>query len=41
MHLGAGPFLLIYSRPLSEPLINEWPDVIKVRKDHQKASTED
>jgi len=30
MHLGAGPFLLIYSRPLSEPLINEWPDVIKV-----------
>jgi len=30
MHLGAGPFLLIYSRSLSEPLISEWPNVIKV-----------
>lgn len=36
MHLGAGPFLLIYSRPLSEPLICEWPDVIKVSKDPQE-----
>jgi len=30
MHLGAGPFLLIYSRSLSEPLISEWSNVIKV-----------
>jgi len=30
MHLGAGPFLLIYSRSLPEPLINEWPNVVKV-----------
>jgi len=29
MHLGAGPFLLIYSRSLSEPLISDWPNVIK------------
>jgi len=30
MHLGAGPFLLIYSRSLPKPLISEWPDVIKI-----------
>jgi len=29
MHLGAGPFLLIYSRSLSEPLMSEWPNVVK------------
>lgn len=36
MHLGAGPFLLIYSRSLSEPLISEWPNVLKVSKDPQE-----
>jgi len=29
MHLGAGPFLLIYSRSLPEPLVSEWPNVVK------------
>lgn len=37
MHLGAGPFLLIYSRSLSEPLVSEWPSIIKVRADHQES----
>ena len=32
MHLGAGPFLLIYSRSVSEPLISEWPNVVKVSR---------
>ena len=38
MHLGAGPFLLIYSRSLPEPLVSEWPNVIKVSGDPQESS---
>lgn len=30
MHLGAGPILLVYSRSLPEPLVSNWPDVVKV-----------
>ena len=31
--VGAGPFLLIYSRSLSEPLKSEWPETLVSIKD--------